>query len=160
MSKVFRGSYGVTVTPFTADGKSLDEGALKRFLDWQIEAGSPGVIILGTTGEFLTISDEERTQYVEATVKHVAGRMDVLVGTMNASTPNAVRYPGFFSFDSRVSKDFKVNPKYSVRISVSNFNLTNHFNPEAIHNNIADPAFGLFFGQRGRRFTGDFDVLF
>jgi len=92
VSKVFRGSYGVTVTPFTADGKSIDEKSLKRFLDWQIESGSPGVIILGTTGEFLTISDEERTQYVEATVKHVAGRMDVLVGTMNASTPNAVRY--------------------------------------------------------------------
>ncbi|SOE92076.1 4-hydroxy-tetrahydrodipicolinate synthase [Burkholderia sp. D7] len=92
MSKVFRGSYGVTVTPFTADGESIDEGALRRFLDWQIEAGSPGVIILGTTGEFLTINDEERTQYVEATVKHVAGRMDVLVGTMNASTSNAVRY--------------------------------------------------------------------
>jgi len=77
-----------------------------------------------------------------------------------AGMPNAVRYPGFFSLDSRVSKDIKVNPKYSVRISVSDFNLTNHFNPEAIHNNIADPAYGLFFGQRGRRFTADFDVLF
>jgi 4-hydroxy-tetrahydrodipicolinate synthase len=52
----------------------------------------PGIIILGTTGEFLTISDEERRLYVEATVKHVAGRMDVLVGTMNAHTPKAVRY--------------------------------------------------------------------
>lgn len=92
MSKTFRGSYGVTVTPFTDDGKSIDEAALKRFLDWQLEAGSPGVIILGTTGEFLTVTDEERTRYVEATVNHVAGRMDVLVGTMNASTANAVRY--------------------------------------------------------------------
>ena len=53
-----------------------------------------------------------------------------------------------------------MNPKYSVRFSVSGFNLTNHFNPEAVHWNIADPAFGLFFGQRGRRFTMDFDVLF
>ena len=47
VSKVFRGSYGVTVTPFTEGGKSIDQAALKRFLDWQIEAGSPGVIILG-----------------------------------------------------------------------------------------------------------------
>jgi hypothetical protein len=39
-------------------------------------------------------------------------------------------------------------------------NLTNHFNPEAFHNNIADPACGLCFGQRGRRFTADFDVIF
>jgi hypothetical protein len=53
-----------------------------------------------------------------------------------------------------------VNPKYAVRLSVSSFNLTNHFNPEAVHRNIADPAFGLFFGHRGRRFTADFDVLF
>ena len=74
--------------------------------------------------------------------------------------PNAHRFPGFLSVDSRFSKDIKVNPKYTVRLSVSGYNLTNHFNPEAFHNNVADPAYGLFFGQRGRRFTGDFDVLF
>jgi hypothetical protein len=45
-------------------------------------------------------------------------------------------------------------------LSVSSFNLTNHFNPEAIHWNTADPARGLFFGERHRRFTADFDVLF
>ena len=36
------------------------------------------MIVLGTTGEFLTVSDEERTQLVETTVKHVTGRMKVL----------------------------------------------------------------------------------
>lgn len=77
-----------------------------------------------------------------------------------AGVPNGNRFPGFLSLDSRLSKDFQVNPKYAVRLSVSGFNLTNHFNPEAFHNNIGDPAFGLFFGQRGRRFTMDFDVLF
>jgi hypothetical protein len=74
--------------------------------------------------------------------------------------PNQQRFPNFLSVDSRISKDFKVNPKYSVRLSVSSFNLTDHFNPEAVHANVADPAFGYFFGQRGRRFTADFDVLF
>lgn len=92
MSKEFRGSYGVTVTPFTADGSQIDYKALAAFIEWQIEAGSPGIIILGTTGEFLTISDDERTQYIETTVKLVNGRIDVLVGTMDAHTPNAVRY--------------------------------------------------------------------
>jgi 4-hydroxy-tetrahydrodipicolinate synthase len=90
--KTFRGSYSVTVTPFTEDGAAIDFGALRRFLDWQLEVGVPGIIILGTTGEFLTVSDEERTAYVEATVKHIAGRIPVLVGTMNAHTPRAVRY--------------------------------------------------------------------
>jgi len=92
MPSQFRGSYSVIVTPFTEDGSAVDVGALERFLDWQLESDVPGVIVLGTTGEFLTMRDDERTQLVEATVRHVQGRMDVLVGTMNASTPNAVRY--------------------------------------------------------------------
>ena len=92
MPKQFRGSYTVTITPFTADGKKVDIPAWKRFVDWQIKLGVPGIIILGTTGEFLTVSDEERRLFVETTVKHVRGRMHVLVGTMNAYTPHAVRY--------------------------------------------------------------------
>lgn len=74
--------------------------------------------------------------------------------------PNLTRYPNFFSVDSRISKDFKVNAKYTVRFSVSCYNLTDHFNPEAVRSNIADPAYGYLFGQRGRHFTADFDVIF
>lgn len=77
-----------------------------------------------------------------------------------AGIPNDRRFPHFLSVDSRLSKDVQVNPKYAVRVSVSSFNLTNHFNPEAFHGNVADPAYGLFFGHRGRRFTLDFDFLF
>jgi 4-hydroxy-tetrahydrodipicolinate synthase len=61
-------------------------------MEWQVEAGVPGVIVLGSTGEYLTVSDEERAALVETTVKQVAGRAHVIVGTMNAHTPNAVRY--------------------------------------------------------------------
>ena len=74
--------------------------------------------------------------------------------------PNSLEYPTFLSVDSRFSKDLKINPKYSERVSISGFNLTNHNNPEAVHANIADPAHGIFFGQRHRRFTFDFDFLF
>lgn len=92
MTSNFRGSYTVAVTPFTEDGSAIDVPRLKKFLDWQIEVGVPGIIMLGTTGEFLTVSDDERRLLVETTVKHVNGRMDVMVGTMNAHTPRAVRY--------------------------------------------------------------------
>ena len=74
--------------------------------------------------------------------------------------PYANRFPGFFSLDARFSKDIKVNPKYTIRPSISVFNLTDHFNPEALRSNIADPAYGFFFGQRGRRFTADLDFVF
>lgn len=90
--KAFHGSYTVAVTPFTEDGDGIDLEALKRFLDWQVACRVPGIIILGSTGEFLTVNESERAAMVETTVKHTNGRMKVLVGTMNAHTPIAVRY--------------------------------------------------------------------
>lgn len=88
----FHGSYTVQVTPFTENGTDICLKSQQRFLDWQLECEVPGVIILGSTGEFLTVTDEERARFVETTVRHVDGRMCVLVGTMNAHTPTAVRY--------------------------------------------------------------------
>ena len=92
MAKEFRGSYTVTVTPFTQDGSGIDVGALKDFLDWQLDVGVPGVIALGSTGEFLAVNDEERRLLVDTYVNHIDGRIPVIIGTMNAHTPNAVRY--------------------------------------------------------------------
>lgn len=91
------------------------------------------------------------------------------VGVPNA---NSTRYPGFLSVDARVTRDFLINKpvesvfRYklqdptSVRVSFSVFNLTNHFNPTTLRNNIADPQYGLFFGQNKRRWRVDFDIIF
>jgi hypothetical protein len=75
-------------------------------------------------------------------------------------TPNETRFRTFFSLDSRVSKDFKLSDKYTVRFSLSGFNVTNHFNPLQVHANTADPDYGVFFGNHKRRFRLDFDVIF
>jgi 4-hydroxy-tetrahydrodipicolinate synthase len=92
MTVGFHGAYTVCVTPFSEDGSRIDADALRRFLSWQVEVGVPGVIILGTTGEFLTVSDDERAELVGTAVRHIAGRIPVLVGTMNAYTLRAVKY--------------------------------------------------------------------
>ncbi len=73
---------------------------------------------------------------------------------------DSTRFPQFFQADARVSRDFKVNPKYAVRLSLTVTNLTNHFNALQIHNNIADPQSGIFFGNYDRRYRGDFDIIF
>jgi len=70
------------------------------------------------------------------------------------------RYPNFFSADARVSKDVKVNDKYSLRFSGSVLNMTNHFNALDVDANTGDPQYGVFFGNYKRLFRGDFDVLF
>ena len=74
--------------------------------------------------------------------------------------PNSTRFPNFFSADARILKDIKLSPKYTVRLSVTGNNLSNHFNALAVHANTADPLFGTFFGNYQRRFRADFDVLF
>ncbi|HSP05595.1 MAG TPA: TonB-dependent receptor, partial [Acidobacteriota bacterium] len=55
--------------------------------------------------------------------------------------PNAQRYPNFFSWDTRVSKDVPVNKKYTLRFAITGYNLTNHFNPLEVHSNIDDPRY-------------------
>ncbi len=88
--KPFRGTYSVIITPFTADG-ALDLPALRRFVDWQIEQGIHGLIPLGSTGEFLSLSDEELEAVAETVIRQAAGRVPVLIGTGAEDTRQAVR---------------------------------------------------------------------
>jgi hypothetical protein len=85
---------------------------------------------------------------------------DVLHQYVGIPNSDKSRFPKFFSFDARVSRDFAVNPKYGVRLSVTGLNLTDHFNALSVHSNVADPQFGTFFGTYPRRLRLDFDVLF
>jgi 4-hydroxy-tetrahydrodipicolinate synthase len=88
--KTFRGTYTVMITPFTPEG-ALDLPALRRFVDWQIEQGIHGLIPLGSTGEFLSLSDEEQEAVAETVIRQAAGRVPVLIGTGAEDTREAVR---------------------------------------------------------------------
>lgn len=70
------------------------------------------------------------------------------------------RYPSFFSVDARVTKDIPFREKYTLRFSVSGFNLSNHFNPGDVHANVSDPHYGVFIGNGIKKYRGDFEVLF
>ena len=88
----FAGSFTVMVTPFSDDGSKVDYSTLRRFVDWQISNGVPGLIPLGSTGEFLSITDEERREIVTTIIQQVDGRVPVLIGTADEWTDRAVRY--------------------------------------------------------------------
>jgi len=87
----FRGTYTVLVTPITADGKSVDVPALRKLVDWQIEQGIHGLIPLGSTGEFLSLTSEERQLVIETCVSAAAKRVPVLIGTGAEWTDECVR---------------------------------------------------------------------
>jgi 4-hydroxy-tetrahydrodipicolinate synthase len=88
----FEGSYTVLVTPFTEDGAGVDAPALRSLVEWQIDQGVPGLIPLGSTGEFLSVSDDERTLVIETVVDQAKGRVPIVVGTANEWCDVAVRY--------------------------------------------------------------------
>lgn len=88
----FEGSYTVMVTPFTEDGAAVDVPALERFVDWQIGEGVPGLIPLGSTGEFLSVGEDERRMIVDTVVGRANGRIPVVVGTADEWTPRAVAF--------------------------------------------------------------------
>ena len=75
----FKGSVVPLVTPFK-NGR-IDEPALERLIERQLEAGSHGLSVGGTTGEPGTMSVEERKYLIELTVKLIKGRVPLLAGT-------------------------------------------------------------------------------
>jgi 4-hydroxy-tetrahydrodipicolinate synthase len=92
MTTEIRGSYTVTITPFIPGTGEVDLDALASFLEWQVSSGVPGVIVLGSTGEYVTLSEDERTAIVETTARTIAGRTKVFIGATNVYTPRAVRF--------------------------------------------------------------------
>jgi len=86
---MFRGVGTALVTPFNRDG-SLDEGALARFVDWQITEGISFLVPCGTTGENPALTADEHQRVIAITVKAANGRVPVLAGAGNNNTPRAV----------------------------------------------------------------------
>jgi 4-hydroxy-tetrahydrodipicolinate synthase len=85
----FKGVGTALITPFTSDG-ALDDAALARFVDWQIDEGIDFLVPCGTTGENPALSPDEHRRVVEITVKTANGRVPVLAGAGANNTQRAV----------------------------------------------------------------------
>ena len=89
--RTFAGTYTVMITPFSIDGDKVSESALRDLVEWQIQQGIHGLIPLGSTGEFLSLSNDEKTQVAETVIKQAAGRVPVLIGTGAEDTREVIR---------------------------------------------------------------------
>lgn len=83
------GSLVAIVTPMFEDGR-LDLDALKKLIDFHLEAGTDGIVIVGTTGESPTVDVDEHCALIKTTVEHVAKRIPVIAGTGANSTSEAI----------------------------------------------------------------------
>ena len=89
MRTTFTGSMTALVTPLR-DGE-FDERAYRGLIEFQIAAGTDGLVPCGTTGESATLSHEEHDRVVEVCIAAAAGRVPVIAGAGSNSTREALR---------------------------------------------------------------------
>ena len=83
------GSLVAIVTPMLADG-ALDFPRLKSLIDWHVQEGTNGIVIVGTTGESPTVDVQEHCALIDAAVEYAAGRVPVIAGTGGNATREAI----------------------------------------------------------------------
>jgi 4-hydroxy-tetrahydrodipicolinate synthase len=90
---MLRGAITPLVTPFRAG--VMDVPALERLIEFQIEHGSHGIGVAGTTGEPTSLSAEERALLIETAVRAARGRVPVLAGTGSVNFEETLRFTRF-----------------------------------------------------------------
>ncbi|MEZ6064711.1 MAG: 4-hydroxy-tetrahydrodipicolinate synthase [Planctomycetaceae bacterium] len=87
--EMFAGLTVALITPLR-DGV-VDEAALRKLVDFQVEAGTECVSPCGTTGESPTLSHDEHERVISIVCEQAAGRVKVMAGTGSNSTAEAIR---------------------------------------------------------------------
>jgi len=84
-----QGSLVAILSPMREDG-ALDLEAFRKLLDWHIDQGTDGIVVVGTTGESPTVDYDEHCLLIKTAVDHVAKRIPVIAGTGANSTREAI----------------------------------------------------------------------
>lgn len=124
---MFKGSIPALITPFKEDG-TIDAERFQKFVDWQINQGSHGLVPVGTTGESPTLSHAEHHRVVELCVEAAGGRVPVIAGAGSNNTSEAIQLIQHAE-KAGASGALVVTPYYN---KPSQEGLFQHF--EAIHN--------------------------
>jgi 4-hydroxy-tetrahydrodipicolinate synthase len=77
------------VTPFRKD-QTIDQQALARLVEWQIESGIHFLVPCGTTGETPTLSKEEWLRVIDITIEVASGKVPIMGGATSNDTADAV----------------------------------------------------------------------
>ena len=88
MTGAFSGILTAMITPFDVNGVNLEE--LGRMIEYQIDGGTDALVVLGTTGEPATMSEDEKEAVIRYSVKKANGRIKIIVGVGSNDTKKAV----------------------------------------------------------------------
>ena len=111
LKETLKGTGVALVTPFKKD-KTIDFAALENLIDLQIAGGLDYLVTLGTTGESVVLSDQEKVEVFNCTIKKVNGRVPVVVGIGGNDTAAVIK--SFSKFDlTKVAAILSVTPYYN-----------------------------------------------
>ncbi len=88
------GSLVAIVTPMHEDG-SLDLDAFRKLIDWHINEGTDGIVVVGTTGESPTVDFDEHHVLIKTAVEHANRRIPIIAGTGANSTREAIELAAY-----------------------------------------------------------------
>jgi 4-hydroxy-tetrahydrodipicolinate synthase len=91
---MIQGSIVAIITPMQEDG-GLDLEAFQSLIDFHVEQGTDGIVVVGTTGESPTVNVEEHELLIAEAVRHAAGRIPVIAGTGANSTTEAIELAAY-----------------------------------------------------------------
>jgi 4-hydroxy-tetrahydrodipicolinate synthase len=111
LRQTLKGTGVAIVTPFKKD-KSIDFAALENLIDIQIAGGINYIVTLGTTGESVVLSDDEKVAVFNCTVHKVNGRVPIVIGIGGNNTAKVIE--DFKKFDlTKVVAILSVTPYYN-----------------------------------------------
>ncbi|MGN6230449.1 MAG: 4-hydroxy-tetrahydrodipicolinate synthase [Trinickia sp.] len=89
MTITFKGIVPALITPMTRD-EDIDERGLRTLVDKLIDAGVHGVFVLGTNGEFIAMTEDEKLRVARIAVDQARGRVPVIAGTGAYATRDVI----------------------------------------------------------------------
>ncbi len=111
MIKKLKGTGTAIVTPFHREG-NIDFNSFEGLINYQIESGVNYIVFLGTTGEAVTLSDDERNAVINFAIEIVDGRVPVVIGIGGNNTRQIIDTMQNVSFDG-IDAILSVSPYYN-----------------------------------------------
>lgn len=108
---MFKGAMTAIVTPFTEKG-SIDEGALRKLVEFQIKNKISGIVPCGTTGESPTLDYDEHEKVIEIIIDAAKGKVPVIAGTGSNSAKEAIEMTKHVA-DAGADASLQVCPYYN-----------------------------------------------
>ena len=107
---LFHGSIVALITPMTHGEVNYEE--LKKLVEYHVQAGTHGIVSVGTTGESTTLSIDENVKVIKKTVEFADGRIPIIAGTCSNATSEAVTMTKLLA-NSGVAGCLSVVPYYN-----------------------------------------------